>query len=135
MLPWLHEESVVDWEALELLGATVRRARLAHRLTQNDLGERVKLDQTSISLFELGRFPGLRVILFIRMATTLGLDIEALAPRGRFVDDAVLEALRNAKLEAEGRVCPSCRSELRTPIRTAGRPPLATNGVHSHESG
>jgi transcriptional regulator with XRE-family HTH domain len=117
-MAWLRPETVVTWEALERLGATARRARLAHHWTQQHLAEKVELDQTSISLFERGRFPGLRLILFIRMATELRLDIEALAPRELFVVDAVVEALRVARLEAEGRVCPSCRSILRTPIRT-----------------
>ena len=112
MLPWLHEELEANWAALQLLGATFQRARLAHRWTQSELGDRVEIDQTSVSLFERGRFPGLRVILLIRMATALGLDIDGLAPRHRFVDDAVLEALRIARLEAEGRICPTCRHEL-----------------------
>ena len=121
MLPWLRRELVTDWEALERLGANARRARMAHRWTQQELAELVELDQTSISLFELGRFPGMRVMSFIRIAGRLGLDLDAIAPPDRFVDDAVLEALRQAKLEADGRMCPFCRSELRPPIRMNDR--------------
>ena len=118
ILPWLHEECIVDWEALELLGKAVRRARLARHWTQQQVAAMVDVDQTSISLFERGRFPGMRVIIFIRIATRLGLDLDAVAPRDLFVADAVVEGLRLARLREEGRVCPSCQSVLRTPIRT-----------------
>jgi transcriptional regulator with XRE-family HTH domain len=90
---------------------------MAHRWTQRKLAERVELDQTSVSLFELGRFPGMRLMSFIRIAERLGLDLDAIAPRDRFVADGVLEAFRIARLEASGRICMFCRSELRTPIR------------------
>ena len=117
-LPWLHAELVVDFEALELIGLAFKRARLARRWTQQQLAEMVDMDQTSVSLFERGRFPGMRLMVLIRMATRLGLDLDAIAPRERFVVDAVVEALRIARLREEGRVCPSCQSVLRTPIRT-----------------
>ncbi len=118
MLRLPRKELEADWDALERLGATVRLARIAHRWTQQELAELVELDQTSVSLFELGRFPGMRVMSLIRMVERLGLDLDAIAPRDRFVADGVLEAFRIARLEADGRFCPSCRSELRTPIRT-----------------
>ena len=118
MLEWSHPELVADWEALKLIGAAAKRARLARRWTQQQLAEMVDMDQTSISLLERGRFPGMRLMILIRIATRLGLDLDAIAPRDRFVVDAVVEALRLAGLRAEGRICPSCQSVLRTPIRT-----------------
>ena len=118
MLPSLRAELVVDIEALKLIGAAVKRARLARRWTQQQLATMVDMDQTSVSLFERGRFPGMRLVILIRIATRLGLDLDAIAPRERFVVDAVVEALRIARLREEGRICPSCQSVLRTPIRT-----------------
>ena len=106
------EVSVVDRVALVKLGAVVRRARVAHRWSQFELEQRTRVDQSSISRFERGGFPGLRIAWFVRMATALSLDIDGLAPRDRFVVDGVLEAFRIARLEADGRICLVCRRPL-----------------------
>jgi transcriptional regulator with XRE-family HTH domain len=102
------DETPGDRAALELLGGTARRARLAHHWTQLELEDRTLVDQSTISLFERGLFPGMRIAWFVRLATTLGLDIPALAPADRFVEDAVLDALNRAREEAEGKRCPTC---------------------------
>ena len=89
--------------ALLALGRTMRRARLAHGLTQMRLEERTGVDQTTISRLERGTAPGMRLMWLIRVIVALRLDPERLAPPAEFVIDGVLEALRlAAERAAEG---------------------------------
>ena len=65
----------------ELIGAAVKRRRLAIRWSQRDLERASGVDQTVISRLENGRLSGLRFSRFARLVASMkGLDPEAPHP-------------------------------------------------------
>jgi hypothetical protein len=64
-----HPEVQAGWE---LIGAMVKRRRLALRWTQRDLSRRCGLDQAAICRLERGTLHGLRFKRFIAIVVAMG---------------------------------------------------------------
>ncbi|MEM0967067.1 MAG: helix-turn-helix transcriptional regulator [Verrucomicrobiota bacterium] len=69
----------VDQKVLDKLGENIRRERVAAKLTQEKLSEKVGMDITNLQRIESGRY-NTKVTTLVRLRNVLGVDWEALLP-------------------------------------------------------